>query len=112
MADSQEKMGEILQLAHYEIHLEALERVKTAISVFVDYVRLNEPGTLRYDVILIGLCTYSFSAIKKRITNALLQVRLRNSPMCSTRNALPRSSSLIIKELPQKANYKYAWGGA
>lgn len=75
MADSQEKMGEILQLAHYEIHPEVLERVKTAIRVFVDSVRSNEPGTLRYDVILLGLCTYSSSAIKKRITSTLLQLR-------------------------------------
>ena len=50
MAGSDEMIGEIRQLAHYEIHPEALDKIKAAISEFVDYVRSNEPGTLRYDV--------------------------------------------------------------
>ncbi len=50
MAGSDEMVGEIHQLAHYEIHQEAIERVKAAIHKFVGYVRSNEPGTLRYDV--------------------------------------------------------------
>jgi quinol monooxygenase YgiN len=50
MAGSDEMVGEIRQLAHYEIHQEAIERVKATIHEFVDYVRSNEPGTLRYDV--------------------------------------------------------------
>ncbi len=50
MAGSDEMIGEIRQLAHYEIHPESLDKIKAAISEFVDYVRSNEPGTLRYDV--------------------------------------------------------------
>ena len=50
MAGSDELVGEIRQLAHYEIRPEALEKIKTAILEFVDYVRANEPGTVRYDV--------------------------------------------------------------
>lgn len=50
MAVSGEISSEIRQLARYEIHPEAMERVKTAIREFVDYVRSNEPSTLRYDV--------------------------------------------------------------
>jgi quinol monooxygenase YgiN len=50
MAGSDEMVAEIRQLARYEIHPEAMERVKAAIREFVDYVRSNEPGTLRYDV--------------------------------------------------------------
>jgi quinol monooxygenase YgiN len=41
---------EIRQLAHYEVHPEALEQVLAAIKEFVAYIRLNEPGTLRYEV--------------------------------------------------------------
>lgn len=43
-------MANIRQLAHYEVHPEALERCLAAIRTFVAYVRANEPGTLRYDV--------------------------------------------------------------
>jgi quinol monooxygenase YgiN len=50
MTGSEEMVGEIRQLAHYEIHPEAIERVKAAIHEFVAYVRSHEPGTLRYDV--------------------------------------------------------------
>lgn len=41
---------EIRQLAFYEIHPHALQEVLSAISEFVDYVRKNEAGTLRYEV--------------------------------------------------------------
>ena len=40
----------IYQLAFYEIHPQAMQKVKEAIEAFVAYIRLNEPGTLRYDV--------------------------------------------------------------
>ncbi len=50
MAEAEEMFGEIRQLAHYEIHPEAMEKIKAAIVEFVAYVRSNEPGTLRYDV--------------------------------------------------------------
>jgi quinol monooxygenase YgiN len=50
MAGPAEKSTEIRQLAHYEIHPDAIARVKDAIGEFVDYVRSNDPGTLRYDV--------------------------------------------------------------
>ena len=36
MAGSEEMVGEIRQLAHYEIHPEAMEKVKAAIHEFVD----------------------------------------------------------------------------
>jgi len=42
---------EIRQLARYEIRPEALDRCIAAIQEFVAYVRLNEPGTLRYEVL-------------------------------------------------------------
>ena len=42
---------EIRQLARYEIRAEALDRCIAAIQQFVAYVRLNEPGTLRYEVL-------------------------------------------------------------
>jgi quinol monooxygenase YgiN len=50
MTDPEDILSEIRQLANYEIHPEAIERVKAAIREFVDYVRSNESGTLRYDV--------------------------------------------------------------
>ena len=40
----------IRQLASYEVRPEALERCLAAIREFVAYVRVNEPGTLRYEV--------------------------------------------------------------
>ncbi len=50
MTGTEEKAGEIRQLAHYEIHPQAMEKIIAAIREFVTYVRSNEPGTLRYDV--------------------------------------------------------------
>ena len=41
---------EIRQLAFYEIHPEAMEQVLAAIHEFVEYIRKNEAGTLRYEV--------------------------------------------------------------
>ena len=42
---------EIRQLARYEVRPEALHRCIAAIREFVAYVRLSEPGTLRYEVL-------------------------------------------------------------
>jgi quinol monooxygenase YgiN len=50
MPNSGGNQAEIYQLAHYEIHPEAIEKVTNAIREFVTYIRKNEPGTLRYDV--------------------------------------------------------------
>ncbi len=50
MPNSGGNQAEIYQLAHYEIHPEAIEKVTHAIREFVTYIRKNEPGTLRYDV--------------------------------------------------------------
>ena len=50
MAQSESKMNEIRQLARYQVRPEALERCLAAIHEFVAYVRMNEPGTLRYEV--------------------------------------------------------------
>lgn len=50
MAKPESKPPEIHQLARYQVHPEALERVLAAIREFVAYVCLNEPGTLRYEV--------------------------------------------------------------
>ncbi len=44
------KPSEIRQLARYQVHPEALERVLAAIHEFVAYVRANESGSLRYEV--------------------------------------------------------------
>ena len=41
---------EIRQLAFYEVHPEAIVRVLAAIEEFVTENRLNQPGTLRYEV--------------------------------------------------------------
>lgn len=41
---------EIRQLAYYEVHPEAIVKVLAAIEEFVTYIRMNEPGTLRYEV--------------------------------------------------------------
>jgi quinol monooxygenase YgiN len=50
MAKSESNGKEIRQLAHYQVHPEALERCLAAIREFVAYVRTNEAGTLRYEV--------------------------------------------------------------
>jgi quinol monooxygenase YgiN len=42
---------EVRQLARYEVLPEALGRCLAAIREFVAYVRANEPGTLRYEVL-------------------------------------------------------------
>jgi quinol monooxygenase YgiN len=41
---------EIRQLARYQVRAEAVDRCLAAINEFVAYVRVNEPGTLRYEV--------------------------------------------------------------
>ncbi|MCZ9883649.1 putative quinol monooxygenase [Arthrobacter sp. B2a2-09] len=38
----------ICQTASYQVEADAVERVKAAVEVFVDYVRANEPGTRLY----------------------------------------------------------------
>jgi quinol monooxygenase YgiN len=42
--------GEIHELARYEIRPEAIDEVLAAIREFVAYVRVSEPGALRYEV--------------------------------------------------------------
>lgn len=46
--ESQSK--QIRQLARYQVLPESLDKCLGAIHEFVSYVRLNEPGTLRYEV--------------------------------------------------------------
>ncbi len=41
----------IRQLARYQLRPEGLEKSLVAIRKFVNYVRANEPGTLRYEVL-------------------------------------------------------------
>ena len=50
MVGTEEMVGDIRQLARYEIRPEAMKKIIAAIHEFVTYVRTNEPGTLRYDV--------------------------------------------------------------
>ena len=50
MVNLNRETHEIRQLAHYEVHPEALEKCLAAIDEFVAYVRAKEPGTLRYEV--------------------------------------------------------------
>ncbi len=50
MATSESDKHEIRQLARYQVRPEALERCLAAIHEFVAYVRMSEPGTLRYEV--------------------------------------------------------------
>jgi quinol monooxygenase YgiN len=38
----------IYQTAHYQVKADAVNKVKAAISEFVDYVRTHEPGTWFY----------------------------------------------------------------
>jgi quinol monooxygenase YgiN len=42
--------GEIHELARYEVREEALDACLAAIHEFVEYVRANEAGALRYEV--------------------------------------------------------------
>lgn len=42
--------GEIHELARYEVRPESLAECLAAIREFVNYVRANEPGALRYEV--------------------------------------------------------------
>jgi quinol monooxygenase YgiN len=44
------KGQEIRQIARYQMRSEGLEKSLAAIRKFVDYVRANEPRTLRYEV--------------------------------------------------------------
>ncbi|MGE5123698.1 MAG: putative quinol monooxygenase [Acidobacteriaceae bacterium] len=41
---------EIRQVSLYEVHPQAIVKVLAAIDEFVTYIRLNEPGTSRYEV--------------------------------------------------------------
>jgi quinol monooxygenase YgiN len=41
---------QIRKLARYQVRSEALEKCLAAIREFVGYVRVNEPGTVRYEV--------------------------------------------------------------
>ena len=50
MAKSENETKEIRQLARYQVHPEALEKVLAAIHEFVAYVCANESGTMRYEV--------------------------------------------------------------
>ncbi len=50
MAKSESQSNEIRQLARYQVRPESLGLCLAAIHEFVAYVRVNEPGTLRYDV--------------------------------------------------------------
>ena len=50
MVNPQNATQEIRQLARYQVRPESLDKCLTAIHEFVAYVRLNEPGTLRYEV--------------------------------------------------------------
>lgn len=40
----------IRQLAFYEVRPDAIDQVLAAVKEFVEYIRSNEAGTLRYDV--------------------------------------------------------------
>jgi quinol monooxygenase YgiN len=50
MAKPESSTTQVRQLARYEVRAESLARCLTAIRDFVEYVRSNEPGTLRYEV--------------------------------------------------------------
>lgn len=50
MAIEENSMQRIRQLAFYEVRPEALDQVIAIIHEFVDYLKQNEPGTLRYEV--------------------------------------------------------------
>lgn len=50
MTNPEHATTEIRQLARYQVRSEALQQCLTAIHEFVDYVRTNESGTLRYEV--------------------------------------------------------------
>ena len=38
----------IYQTAHYQVNADAVDKVRQAITEFVDYIRANEPGTTVY----------------------------------------------------------------
>lgn len=50
MTEIRGESSEIHELASYEVRPESLEQCLAAIHEFVDYVRTNEPGALRYEV--------------------------------------------------------------
>jgi len=50
MAKAGNEVQEVRQLARYQVHPEALEKVLAAIHEFVAYIRKNENGTMRYEV--------------------------------------------------------------
>ena len=50
MKQFQGKLGEIRELARYEVRPESLPQCLAAIHAFVTYIRENEPGALRYEV--------------------------------------------------------------
>src|SRR5215813_1548517 len=50
MKPIQGNVGEIHELARYEVRLEKLDECIAAIHEFVAFVRANEPGALRYEV--------------------------------------------------------------
>ena len=50
MTHIQGNPGAIHELARYEVRPDALDEVRDAIHEFVAYVRVNEPGALRYEV--------------------------------------------------------------
>ncbi len=50
MAKNESSGKEIHQLARYQVRPEALESCLAAIKEFVNYMRSNEAGTLRYEV--------------------------------------------------------------
>ncbi len=50
MAYIQGNPNEILELARYEVRLEALDQCLAAMHEFVAYIRENEPGAIRYEV--------------------------------------------------------------
>lgn len=50
MKPIQGALGELHELARYEVRAEALDQCLAAIHEFVAYVRANEAGALRYEV--------------------------------------------------------------
>ena len=86
MVNSQNDTHEIRQLARYQVRPESLDKCLAAIHEFVAYVRLNEPGTLRYEV-LAGACRpdplrpyLHLPRTWKRTASTRSRLRSRNSP--------------------------------